>query len=145
MANIKKFLDHQGLIYFCKKFQDYPDNTILGIVINAIDSVKVNKADYAPVDKTDSMTQPVGKDSDGKLWTTPGERTSLPIKAKDIQTREDGTRLDAELALIWAKLQEIIENGNGTGGNPPESVSVGDIETMFISEIENKLISEVEI
>ena len=28
-------------------------------------------ADYAPIDKTDSMTQPIGKDEDGKLWTAP--------------------------------------------------------------------------
>lgn len=32
---------------------------------------KVDKSDYAPVDKTDSMTQAVGKDVDGKLWTAP--------------------------------------------------------------------------
>ena len=28
---------------FCKKFQDYPDNKILGTVINAIDTVKADK------------------------------------------------------------------------------------------------------
>lgn len=33
---------------------------------------KVPKSDYAPEAKTDAMTQPVGKDSDGKLWTAPG-------------------------------------------------------------------------
>ena len=43
MANIKKFLDNKGLAYFCKKFQDYPDNKILGTVINAIDTVKADK------------------------------------------------------------------------------------------------------
>lgn len=33
---------------------------------------KVDKTDYDPIDKTDSMTQPVGKSTDGKLWTIPG-------------------------------------------------------------------------
>ena len=33
---------------------------------------KVPKTDYAPELKTDIMTQPVGKDSEGKLWTIPG-------------------------------------------------------------------------
>lgn len=32
---------------------------------------KVQKKDYAPETKTESMTQPVGKDENGKLWTTP--------------------------------------------------------------------------
>ena len=68
MTDIKKFLDSGGLIYFCKKFQNYPDNEILRTVINAIDSVKVDKADYAPIDKTDDMTIPVGVDADGKLY-----------------------------------------------------------------------------
>lgn len=66
------------------------------------------------------------------------------MEAKDIQTREDGTRLDAELALIWAKIQEIMESGGGTGGGTPESVTVGDMEAMLVSEAENKLVSEVE-
>lgn len=36
---------------------------------------KVDKADYAPEDKTEAMTQPVGKDANGKLWTT----ASIPV------------------------------------------------------------------
>ena len=32
----------------------------------------VPAADYAPTEKTAAMTQPVGRDGDGKLWTTPG-------------------------------------------------------------------------
>ena len=43
MIDIKKFLDLKGLTYLCKKFQDYPDNKILGTVINAIDTVKADK------------------------------------------------------------------------------------------------------
>lgn len=43
MADIKKFLDSNGLTYFCKKFQDYPSNEILGAVINAIDTTKLDK------------------------------------------------------------------------------------------------------
>ena len=43
MANIKKFLDSDGLTILCRKFQEYPDNEILGTVINAIDNIKVDK------------------------------------------------------------------------------------------------------
>ena len=43
MGDIKKFLDSGGLAHFCKKFQDYPSNEILGSVINAIDNTKVDK------------------------------------------------------------------------------------------------------
>ena len=64
------------------------------------------------------------------------------VDAHDVQTREDGTRLDAELALIWAKLKEIIENGGG--GNTSASMTVGKMEAMLVSEAENRLVSEVE-
>lgn len=43
MADIKKFLDSDGLTILCRKFQEYPDNEILGTVINAIDNIKVDK------------------------------------------------------------------------------------------------------
>ena len=43
MADIKKFLDSDGLTILCRKFQEYPNNEILGTVISAIDSVKVDK------------------------------------------------------------------------------------------------------
>ena len=43
MADIKKFLDSNGLTILCRKFQEYPDNEILGTVINAIDNIKVDK------------------------------------------------------------------------------------------------------
>ena len=45
MADIKKFLDSDGLTILCRKFQEYPDNEILGTVISAIDSVKVDKVE----------------------------------------------------------------------------------------------------
>lgn len=38
---------------------------------------KVPKKDYAPETKTESMTQPVGKDENGKLWTDPGSAYTL--------------------------------------------------------------------
>lgn len=43
MAEVKKFLDSEGLTILCRKFQDYPDNEILGVVINAIDTAKADK------------------------------------------------------------------------------------------------------
>ena len=38
---------------------------------------KVDKTDYDPINKTDSMTQPVGKSTDGKLWTTSGSAEAV--------------------------------------------------------------------
>lgn len=38
---------------------------------------KVSKTDYAPEVKTDAMTQPVGKDENGKLWTAPSPDSSF--------------------------------------------------------------------
>ena len=43
MANPKKFLDQEGLTHLMQKFQDYPNNEILGVVINAIDEAKADK------------------------------------------------------------------------------------------------------
>lgn len=72
----------------------------------------------------------------------PKNNGAFPLmEAKDIQTREDGTRLDAELALIWAKIQEIIESG---GIELPETIIAGDIDSMDVLVFENKLVSEVE-
>ena len=57
MADIKKFLDSGGLTYFCKKFQDYPSNEILGAVINAIDNTKVDKVEGKDLSTNDYTTE----------------------------------------------------------------------------------------
>ena len=41
---------------------------------------KVPKKDYAPETKTESMTQPVGKDENGKLWTTATANNFFGVK-----------------------------------------------------------------
>lgn len=38
MPAAKKFLDEDGLRYLASKLNEYPDNTILAAVINAIES-----------------------------------------------------------------------------------------------------------
>ena len=43
MAEPKKFLDQAGLEYLASKFNDFPDNEILGVVINAIDAAKQDR------------------------------------------------------------------------------------------------------
>lgn len=40
---------------------------------------KVSTADYAPVAKTAAMTQEIGKDANGQLWTEPGVEINLGI------------------------------------------------------------------
>ena len=46
MADIKKYLDQAGVEYLWKKLslEDYPNNEILGAVINAIDQTKLDKS-----------------------------------------------------------------------------------------------------
>lgn len=61
MAEIKKFLDSDGLTYFCKKFQDYPSNEILGAVINAIDNTKVDKVEGKDLSTNDYTNEDKGK------------------------------------------------------------------------------------
>ena len=47
MANTKKFLDYEGVKYLWSKvdMNDYPNNTTLMTVINAIDATKADKED----------------------------------------------------------------------------------------------------
>lgn len=62
---------------------------------------KVPKNDYAPETKTESMTQPVGKDENGKLWTTPGsvcavssvnsKTGAVVLTADDVHAMRDDT------------------------------------------------------
>lgn len=61
MAEIKKFLDSGGLTYFCKKFQDYPSNEILGAVINAIDNTKVDKVEGKDLSTNDYTNEDKNK------------------------------------------------------------------------------------
>lgn len=52
---------------------------------------KVSKADYAPVTATTGMTQPVGVDASGKLFTTPGSTgTGGGITDASLNVSDDG-------------------------------------------------------
>lgn len=80
-------------------------------VNNAIASF-VSKSDYAPTAKTDAMTQPVGKDATGKLWTAP--------------TGSGGTAGDGKSAYQLAvengytgTLEEWLASLNGADGYTP--------------------------
>ena len=61
MADIKKFLDSNGLTILCRKFQEYPDNEILGTVISAIDSVKVDKEEGKTLSSNDYTNEDKNK------------------------------------------------------------------------------------
>ena len=64
MADIKKFLDSDGLTILCRKFQEYPDNEILGTVISAIDSVKVDKEEGKVLSSNDYTNEDKNKLND---------------------------------------------------------------------------------
>lgn len=91
MADIKKFLDSDGLTYFCKKFQDYPDNEILGTVINAIDRVKVDK-----VEGKDLSTNDYTNEDKEKLNSSITFNEQILTESQQAQARENISAADAE-------------------------------------------------
>ena len=52
----------------------------------------VSISNYNPIDKTDSMTQPVGKSADGKLWTSPGSGTGSATPRREIRRGREVSR-----------------------------------------------------
>lgn len=53
-------------------------------------ALKVPNTDYAPEEKNDAMTQPVGKDANGKLWTAPVSGGNVDFKTDETLTLKDG-------------------------------------------------------
>lgn len=53
-------------------------------------ALKVPNTDYAPEEKNDAMTQPVGKDANGKLWTAPISGGNVDFKTDETLTLKDG-------------------------------------------------------
>ena len=67
---------------------------------------KVNTSDYAPATKTSEMTQSVGKDSNGKLWTTPVSSATIVSATENWLanniTQETGYVIDDSLSVSGA-------------------------------------------
>lgn len=92
-------------------------------------ALKVPNTDYAPEEKSDDMTQPVGKDSNGKLWTAPvsGGNVNLTGYATEQFVRDNyqpkGDYLESsELpTAINTALSQAKESGefDGTDGYTP--------------------------
>lgn len=59
------------------------DKKITQEELNSAIANLVSISNYNPIDKTDSMTQPIGKDGDGKLWTAPGAVQTVNGEAPD--------------------------------------------------------------
>lgn len=104
----------------------------LGTVVTDI-SGKVDKTDYNPADKTDSMTQAVGKDTDGKLWTAPGsggggdDRIYVGPEAPDDPKYDIWLDTDEPALKIW--LPAVSEAGmlsweKSASDAAPEAVSI---------------------
>lgn len=53
-------------------------------------ALKVPNTDYAPEEKNDAMTQPVGKDANGKLWTAPVSGGNVDFKTDETLKLKDG-------------------------------------------------------
>ena len=86
---------------------------------------KVQKKDYAPETKTESMTHPVGKDENGKLWTTP---CSVGADGKSAyQYAQDGgyTGTETEFAAKLAQEQLTGTTDELTPTHVYDAVSAG--------------------
>lgn len=69
------------------------DSKIVGDNISEIRAdlaLKVPNTDYDPEEKNDAMTQPVGKDTNGKLWTAPVSGGNVDFKTDETLTLKDG-------------------------------------------------------
>lgn len=55
----KKFLDAEGVTYFAQLLNNYPNNTILTAVINAIESELDNKADITDIPPATTVSQTI--------------------------------------------------------------------------------------
>lgn len=65
------------------RIEDSADATNKGYVDGGLNG-KVSTSDYAPVTKISDMTQAVGKDADGLLWTEPGVEINLGISGASV-------------------------------------------------------------
>ena len=106
-------------------------------------SDKVPKKDYAPETKTESMTQPVGKDENGKLWTTVPEKVSAfendvgyLTEHQDISGKLDADKLPEAVnyALEQAKTSGEFD---GADGRPGENGTDGYSPTANVTQNDN--------
>lgn len=137
MADIKKFLDSDGLTYFCKKFQDYPSNEILGAVINAIDNTKVDKVEGKDLSTNDYTNEDKNKlDSsitfnEQNLSDEQQAQARENIAAADSAIEEKVERNSLEIfgADILSRTYRVTFNAvwNGENNSASKSASLAEI------------------
>lgn len=90
---------------------------------------KVNISDYTPETKTSEMTQTVGKDSNGKLWTTPVSSESIVSATEawlaDNITQETGYVIDDSLSVM---------------GAAADAAAVGDLKSLVVDNLQAEYI-----
>ena len=107
----KKFLDYNGLVKVLQELQNYPDNRILGAVINAIQEAlddKVDKADIPGINtedyvqKTDLATQSTaGLMSANDKTVLDNMNPNVPVTLSNIY--------ESEVHVINAKMEDMID------------------------------------
>lgn len=82
---------------------------------DGIDAGKVSTADYAPVTKTGDMTQQVGKDAEGKLWTAPGSGGSggLTILSYGSSTWADFLAAYSSNKIVYCRASSASDPSSG--------------------------------
>ncbi|MCI7020774.1 MAG: tyrosine-protein phosphatase [Clostridiales bacterium] len=79
---------------------------------------KVPKKDYAPETKTESMTQPVGKDENGKLWTAPGSGGAVDLTGYATEQWVQNQKYLTAVPDGYAKTTDIPKKPEDIGADP---------------------------
>ena len=131
MVDTKKFLDSNGLTYFCKKFQDYPSNEILSTVINAIDATKVDKENGKVLSSNDYTNEDKNKLNNSLLYIA------------QTLTEEQQKQVKQNLNLTNDVVPSIGDNGNWFIGKEDTGISAV-FNTVPVSDIDKILDGKIE-
>lgn len=111
MAEIKKFLDSGGLTYFCKKFQNYPSNEILGAVINAIDNTKVDKIEGKNLSTNDYTNEDKNKLDSSITFNEQNLSNEQQAQARTNIAAADAAEVGGKIVQLFEEIGELSESG----------------------------------
>lgn len=110
---------------------------------DALRSLSGKIANYKPVAKTTDMTNPVGVDENGQLWTAPTSNNSADTATKDtllemlngFQPSEDGTLILTEANEESGNIGNVLELKR-YGNYDTEDASAGMYSTVYTNTLE---------
>ena len=114
MAEIKKYLDADGvkILYDLLSLQDYPNNEVLSVVINAIDTTKLDKNKVGYIKESDgtvysSSSREAFENEEYMGSVVSTQRFSMDLK-KDPNNRYVFLSSDANKKIKWYFRHDIL-------------------------------------